>query len=97
MGQRFEAYGWHVVDVGEDLSVERLESVTREAMAVEGQPSLIIVVESHIGYGSPLQDTTERTARRSAENVRKTKETYGWDPDAHFLVPEEALAHFAEL
>ena len=38
VGQRFEAYGWHVVDIGEDLSVERLESVTREAMAVEGQP-----------------------------------------------------------
>ena len=28
--------------------------------------------------------------------MRKTKETYGWDPDAHFLVPEEALAHFRE-
>jgi transketolase len=96
VGQRFEAYGWHVVDVGEDLSVERLESVTREAMAVEGQPSLIIV-QSHIGYGSPLQDTTKaHGSPLGEENVRKAKETYGWDPDAHFLVPEDALAHFRE-
>jgi transketolase len=96
VGQRFEAYGWHVVDVGEDLSVERLESVTREAMAAEDRPSLIIV-ESHIGYGSPLQDSTKaHGSPLGEENVRKTKENYGWDPDAHFLVPEEALAHFRE-
>jgi transketolase len=96
VGERFEAYGWHVVDVGEDLSVERLESVTREAMAVEDRPSLIIV-ESHIGYGSPLQDSTKaHGSPLGEENVRKTKENYGWDPDAHFLVPEEALAHFRQ-
>ena len=96
VGARFEAYGWHVVDIGEDLSVERLESVTREAMAVEDRPSLIIV-ESHIGYGSPLQDSTKaHGSPLGEENVRITKENYGWDPDAHFLVPEEALAHFRE-
>ena len=27
--------------------------------------------------------------------MRLTKEAYGWDPDAHFLVPDEVLAHFA--
>jgi transketolase len=96
VGERFEAYGWHVVDVGEDLSVERLESVTREAMAVEDRPSLIIV-ESHIGYGSPLQDSSKaHGSPLGEENVRKTKENYGWDPDAHFLVPEEVLAHFRQ-
>jgi transketolase len=96
VGERFEAYGWHVVDVGEDLSVERLESVTREAMTVEDRPSLIIV-ESHIGYGSPLQDSTKaHGSPLGEENVRKAKENYGWDADAHFLVPEEALARFRE-
>ena len=96
VGERYEAYGWHVVDVGDDLSVERLESVTREAMAVEDQPSLIIV-ESHIGYGSPLQDTSKAHGSPLGEdNVRKTKENYGWDPDAHFLVPDEVLAHMRE-
>jgi transketolase len=96
VGERFEAYGWHVVYVGEDRSVERLESVTREAMAAEDRPSLIIV-ESHIGYGSPLQDSTKaHGSPLGEENVRITKENYGWDPDAHFLVPDEALAHFRE-
>jgi transketolase len=96
VGQRFEAYGWHVVDVGEDLSVERLESVTREAMAEEERPSLIIV-RSHIGYGSPVQDSPKAHGSPLGEdNVRTTKEFYGWDPDAHFLVPDEALAHFRE-
>jgi transketolase len=94
VGKRFEAYGWHVIDVGEDLSAERLESVTREAMVVEDLPSLVIV-RSHIGYGSPLQDSPKaHGSPLGDENVRITKERYGWDPDAHFLVPDEALANF---
>jgi transketolase len=97
VGARYEAYGWHVTDVGEDLSVETLERATREAMAVEDRPSLIIV-RSHIGYGSPLQDTSKaHGSPLGEENVRETKEFYGWDPDAQFLVPDEALAHFREV
>jgi transketolase len=83
--------------VGEDLSVETLESATREAMAVEDRPSFILV-RSHIGYGSPLQDTSKaHGSPLGDENVRETKEFYGWEPDAQFLVPEEALAHFREV
>jgi transketolase len=94
VGARYAAYGWHVSDVGEDLSAETLERATEEAKAVEDRPSLVIV-RSHIGYGSPLQDTTKaHGSPLGEENVRKTKEVYGWDPDAHFLVPEDALAHF---
>jgi transketolase len=94
VGKRFEAYEWHVIDVGEDLSVETLERVTREAMEVEDRPSLIIV-RSHIGIGSPLQDTSKaHGSPLGEENVRITKESYGWDPDAQFLVPDEALEHF---
>ena len=71
VGARYEAYGWHVADVGEDLSVETLEAVTREAMAVEDRPSLIIV-RSHIGYGSPLQDTSKaHGSPLGEENVRR--------------------------
>jgi transketolase len=94
VGKRFEAYEWHVTDVGEDLSVETLERVTREAMAVEDRPSLVIV-RSHIGVGSPLQDTSKAHGSPLGEdNVRVTKENYGWDPDAHFYVPDEVLEHF---
>jgi transketolase len=94
VAERYDAYGWHVENVGEDLSLERLESAAREAIAVEDRPSLIIV-RSHIGYGSPhKQDTTSAHGSPLGEDeIRLTKEFYGWDPDQHFYVPEEALQH----
>jgi transketolase len=92
---RYEAYHWHVQNVGEDLSLNRLEEATRTAMAVDDRPSLIIM-RSHIGYGSPhKQDTSSAHGSALGEDeVRLTKEAYGWDPDKHFYVPDEALAHF---
>jgi transketolase len=93
--KRYEAYGWHVDNVGEDLSLERLEQATRDAMAVQDKPSLIMV-RSHIGYGAPnKQDTSSAHGSPLGEDeVRAAKEFYGWDPDKQFYVPEEALAHF---
>jgi len=95
VAMRYEAYGWHVQNLGEDLSLERLEQATREAMAVEDRPSLIIV-RSHIGYGSPHKQDTSAAhgSPLGEEEVRLTKQAYGWDPDRQFYVPEEALAHF---
>jgi transketolase len=94
VAKRYDAYEWHVQNVGEDLSLETLERATRNAMAVADRPSLIIV-RSHIGYGSPhKQDTSAAHGSALGEDeVRLTKEAYGWDPDKHFYVPEEALAH----
>ncbi|HEX8067072.1 MAG TPA: transketolase [Thermoleophilaceae bacterium] len=95
VARRYEAYGWHVIDVGEDVSLDRLESATREAMQVEDRPSLVIV-QTHIGYGAPnKQDTTSaHGSPLGAEEVRAAKENLGWDPDRQFYVPDEALAHF---
>jgi transketolase len=95
VAMRYEAYGWHVDNVGEDLSPERLEEATRQAMEVGDRPSLILV-RSHIGYGSPhKQDTSGAHGSPLGEDeVRLTKEAYGWDPDKHFYVPDEALEHF---
>jgi transketolase len=97
VAKRYEAYGWHVHNVGEDLSVDNLENATREAMAVEDRPSLVIV-ESHLGYGAPhKQDTPAAHGSPLGEDeVRAAKEFYGWDPDKHFYVPDEALEHFRE-
>ena len=97
VAKRYEAYGWHVDDVGEDMSLDRLEQATRDAMAVEDRPSLIMI-RSHIGYGSPhKQDTSSAHGSPLGEDeIRLTKEAYGWDPDKHFYVPEDALAHFRE-
>jgi transketolase len=95
VGMRYEAYGWHVQNVGEDLELDNLEEATRAAMEIEDRPSLIIL-RSHIGYGSPhKQDTSQAHGSPLGEDeVRLTKEAYGWDPDRQFYVPEEALQHF---
>jgi transketolase len=97
VGERFEAYGWHVQDVGEDLSLDRLAGAAEAAQDVTDRPSLVIV-RSHIGYGSPhKQDSYKAHGSPLGEDeVRLTKEGYGWDPDAQFYVPDEVSAHFRE-
>jgi transketolase len=97
VGKRYEAYGWHVQDVGEDLSVETLERAAEEAKGVEDKPSLVIV-RSHIGYGSPnKQDTYQAHGSPLGEDeVKATKEVYGWPPDKTFYVPDEAREPFKE-
>ena len=97
VGKRYEAYGWHVQNLGEEHNLDVIETATREAMQVEDRPSLLIL-RTHIGYGSPhKQDTTSAHGSALGEDeVRLTKEAYGWDPDKHFYVPDDALAHFRE-
>jgi len=97
VGKRFEAYGWHVQDVGEDLSVETLERAVDEAKGVDDRPSLVIV-RSHIGYGSPnKQDTSSAHGSPLGEDeVKATKEVYGWPADEDFYVPDEAREPFKE-
>ena len=97
VGERYAAYGWHVLNVGEEVEVDRLEQATREAMEVSDRPSLIIC-RTHIGFGSPnKQDSSKAHGSPLGEDeVRATKEAYGWDPDRSFYVPEEALEHFRE-
>ena len=97
VGKRFEAYGWHVQDTDEDISLDRMEEAIAAAGAVADQPSLIIL-RTHIGYGSPNKQDTNAAhgSPLGEEEVRLTKQALGWDPDAQFLVPDEVLAHFAK-
>lgn len=91
---RFDAYGWHtqVVEDGNDL--DAIEAAVRAAQADE-RPSLI-AVKTIIGYGSPLQGTSKsHGSPLGEENVRKTKEFFGWDPDATFYVPDEVRELYA--
>ena len=93
--KRYEAYGWHVQNLEEDLGLDRLEEATLAAKAETDRPSLIIL-RTHIGYGSPnKQDTSgAHGSPLGDDEVRLTKEGYGWDPDAEFLVPDEAAEVF---
>jgi transketolase len=97
VARRFEAYGWHVQDLGEDIALGRIELAISAAEEIPDQPSLI-VLRTHIGYGSPNKQDTEKAhgSPLGEDEVRLTKEAYGWDPDAQFLVPDEVLAHYRE-
>ena len=97
VGKRYEAYGWHVQNLGEDMSLERIEHALSAARAVEDKPSLIIV-RSHIAIGAPhKQDTAgAHGSPLGDEEIKLTKEAYGWPSQEPFFVPDEALAHFRE-
>jgi len=98
VGARYEAYGWHVQDLGEDITLERLEEAIEAAKAEESRPSLVIL-RTHIGFGSPNKVDTfsAHGSPLGDDEVRLTKEAYGWDPDAQFLVPDEVTEEFASV
>jgi transketolase len=97
VGKRYEAYGWHVQNLGEDIGLDRLEEAVGAAQAETGRPSMI-VVRTHIAPGSPnKQDTHEaHGAPLGEEEVRLTKQAYGWPSEEPFFVPDEALERFRE-
>jgi transketolase len=89
--KRFEAYGWHVQRVdGHDMAA--VDQALRLARAEEDRPS-IIACRTHIGYGSPRQDTAKVHGEPlGEEGVRATKRFFGFPEEAQFYIPEEARA-----
>ncbi|MGH9179181.1 MAG: transketolase [Acidimicrobiales bacterium] len=96
--KRFEAYGWHVDNIGEVANdTDALEAALRRAMGVEDQPSMI-VLRSHIGYPSPkYTDTAAAHGNPMGEDeIRVTKEILGLPPDEAFHVPDEVLQMYRQ-
>ncbi|HEY9513452.1 MAG TPA: transketolase [Rhodanobacter sp.] len=92
-GQRFEAYGWQTIHVADGNDVNALNAALDAARADTTRPSLILV-RTHIGFGSPEQDSFKaHGSPLGVEGVRKTKQNLGWPVEPDFLVPEPALAH----
>ncbi len=93
---RFMGYDWNVTRVGDANDTELVAHALEEFRAEEGRPTLVIV-DSHIGWGSPhKQDTAEvHGSPLGEEEVRETKRAYGWPEDAQFLVPDGVKEHFA--
>jgi transketolase len=91
---RFEAYGWHVQRI-DGMDAEQVEAALRAAQAEESRPSMI-VARTHIGFGSPHKQDSSKAhgSPLGEEEVRLTKQAYGWPEDKTFFVPGEALAHF---
>jgi transketolase len=94
---RFRAYGWHVVHVTDANDLTQLGNAYQEFLRTHDRPTLI-VVDSHIGYGSPhKQDTSAAHGEPLGEDeVRLAKKFYGWPEDAKFLVPDGVLEHFRD-
>src|SRR5258706_3430 len=94
---RFEAYGWHTSVVADGNDVDAIEAALQAAVAQTARPSLILV-RTHIGYGSPNKhDTFEvHGSPLGADEVRLTKEPLGWPSEPPFLIPDAALAHMRE-
>jgi transketolase len=93
--QRFVAHGWHVLRVEDgDGDLEAIHAAISAAKAVTDKPSLV-VVKTTIGFGSTKAGTSAaHGAPFGPEGVRILKEKLGFDPDAHFFVPEAAASHF---
>ena len=94
---RFIAYGWNVTRVGDANDLEMLERAFSTFRANQDRPTLIIV-DSHIGYGSPNKQDTHKAHGEplGEEEIRLAKRNYGWPEEAKFLVPEEVREHFQQ-
>lgn len=94
--RRFEAYGWQVLRVADGNDLSAIDAAIREARAERSRPTLICV-RTHLGYGSPVQDTREAHGEPlGPANLRATKEKLGWPLEPTFLVPPNAGAHLRE-
>jgi transketolase len=97
VGERFRAYGWNVTRVADANDLEALSAAFTVFDETKDRPTLIIV-DSHIGYGSPhKQDSNAAHGEPlGEEEVRLVKKFYGWPEDAQFLVPEGVRENFQE-
>jgi len=95
--RRFEAYGWHVQSVANGNDLAGIDGALRAARGETERPSLILV-RTHIGYGSPhKQDSFEaHGSPLGIDEVRLTKENLGWPIEPPFYIPERAREHFSK-
>lgn len=94
--ERFKAYGWQVLRVNDAEDVDALISNIKMAQNDKEHPTLIIV-RTHIGYGSPKQDNASCHGEPlGAEALAITKANAGWDPKEMFFVPEQVQRYFVD-
>ncbi len=88
-------YGWNVLRVGDANDLVRIEHALEVFQQTTGRPTFIIL-DSHIGYGSPNKQGTAAAHGEPLgdEEIRLTKRVYGWPEDATFLVPDGVREHF---
>ncbi|HEX9123722.1 MAG TPA: transketolase, partial [Actinomycetota bacterium] len=97
VGQRFEAYRWHVQHVEDGNDLEALELAIGAAREEPERPSMIVVA-THIGFGAPTKQDTAAAhgAPLGADEVAGWRARHGW-PDAEFFVPDVARRRFGQV
>ena len=97
VGERFASYGWEVVHLGEDVTVDSVTEAFENAKRDDSRPTLIIG-RTHIGYGAPtLQDTGKAHGSPLGDDeVRGAKEFYGFPSQEPFFLPDGVVDHFRE-
>jgi transketolase len=93
---RFLGYGWNVLRVGNANDIDQIQYALETFQRTKGRPTFIIL-DSHIGYGSPHKvDTAAAHGEPLGDDeVRLAKRAYEWPDDAKFLVPDGVREHFA--
>jgi len=93
---RFAAYGWHTVMLPDGNDLAAIDGALKSAREETERPSLILV-RTHLGYGSPEQDSFKaHGSALGADSVRRTKQRLGWPTEPAFLIPAEVLSHCRE-
>ncbi|MBV8726778.1 MAG: transketolase [Candidatus Eremiobacteraeota bacterium] len=96
---RFQSYGWHteLVDIGHGNDVATVDRAITAAKGVTDKPSFI-AIRTHIGYGSPKQDTFKAHGEPlGPDAVKATKEKLGWPLQPDFYVPDEVLRFYRDV
>ena len=94
---RFRGWHWNVLNIADVNDLDLVDVAIRAAQREVARPTLVIV-DTHIGWGSPnRQDTKEAHGEAlGADEVKLTKEAYGWPPDAQFLIPDEVKSYMGK-
>ncbi len=97
VARRFQGQGWHVLSVEDANDLTAIRQALTQASGQQSQPTLI-VLRSVIAWGSPGKANTHGAhgSPLGEDEVRRTKQVYGWPEDEHFRVPEDARRHVAE-
>ena len=90
VAKRYEAYGWHVVTVGDGNSdLDGIETAIRESRAVKDKPSMV-KLKTTIGFGSLKQGSHDvHGAPLKIDDLKQVKEKFGFNPNETFVVPQD--------
>jgi transketolase len=93
---RFAAYNWHVQSVADGNDIEAIDAAIKNAKA-DPRPS-IIAVRTHIGYGLPTRQDTEKAHGEPPgdEELDGAKRNLGWPLEPRFFVPDDVLDFFRQ-